>query len=80
MGRDDQTIGLPSIHKFTYNLETDEDDGMGMIRPEVSHQSTSSRTIWRQTKTMGRDDQTIGLPSIHKFTYGLETDEENGAG
>jgi hypothetical protein len=24
MGRDDQTIGL--IHKFTYNLETDEDE------------------------------------------------------
>jgi hypothetical protein len=53
MGRDDQTIGLPS---------------------------TSSHTIWRQTKTMGRDDQTIGLPSIHKFTYFLETDEEDGTG
>jgi hypothetical protein len=50
MGRDDQTIGLPSIHKFTYNLETDEDDGTGMIRPEVSHHSTSSRTLWRRTK------------------------------
>jgi hypothetical protein len=29
---------------------------------------------------MGRDDQAIGLPSIHKFTYGLETDEEDGTG
>jgi hypothetical protein len=29
MGRDDQTIGLPSIHKLTYFLETDEEDGTG---------------------------------------------------
>jgi hypothetical protein len=29
MGWDDQTIDLPSIHKFTYFLETDEGDGTG---------------------------------------------------
>ena len=49
-----------------------------MVRQQVCDQSTTSRTLWRQTKTMGWDGQTTGLCSIHKFTYGLETDEEDG--
>ena len=52
----------------------------GMVRQQVFDQSTSSRTLWRQTKRMGWDGQTTGLSSIHKFTYRLKTDEEDGIG
>jgi hypothetical protein len=104
-GWDDQIRCVWPMGKFTYFLETDEENGMRLsdercpinqqvhvlpedgrrgwhriIRQWVSDQSRSSRTNWRQTKRMGWNDQTIGLPSIHKFTYFLETDEEDGIG
>ena len=91
MGWDGQTTGLSSIHKFTYMLETDEEDGMGwsdnrslinpqghvpagdrrrgwdgIVRQQVSDQSTCSRTLWRQTKRMGwSDNRSVINPQVH---------------
>ena len=45
------------LTKFTYELETDEEDGMGWSDERSSNNWPSSRTSWRQMKRMGWDHQ-----------------------
>ena len=96
---------LKHLAKFTYDLETDEVDGMGwsvrdlktfgqvhvlpgdgwrgwngMMRWEILKHWPSSRTAWRWMKRMGWDDQWEILKHLAKFTYFLDTDEEDGMG
>ena len=97
---------LKQLTKFTYELETDEEDGMGRSDERYSNNWPSSRTPWRRMKGMGWDDQMRDIQRIDqvhvlsgdgwrgwdgmirweifkqltKFTYSLETDEEDGMG
>lgn len=113
--------GSVIIHKFTYFLETDNENGIirqdvwawfiptedrqkrwnGMIKREACNQSRSSHTFWTdkedrteqsdkrsainsqvhilpRDRQRGWDDQTRGLWLVHKFTYFLKTDKEDG--
>ena len=93
---------LNQLTKFTYQLETDEEDGMRWSDRDIKN--TKIRTSWRWMKRMGWDDKMRDLKPIDqdhvlprdgwrgwdgmirweilnqltKFTYFLETDEEDG--
>ena len=94
---------LNQLTKFTYQLETDEEDGMGWSDRDIKN--TKIRTSWRWMKRMGWDDKMRDLKPIDqdhvlpgdgwrwdgmirweilnqltKFTYHLETNEEDGTG
>jgi hypothetical protein len=64
--------------KFTYDLETGEEDGWGGLDERSSNNQQSSHTLWRRMKTMGWDDQMRGIQKKTKFTYILETGEGEG--
>ena len=44
----------------------DEEEGMGWSDERSSNNWPSSRTIWRQVKRMGWDDQMRGLQTLHQ--------------
>ena len=67
---------IKKLTKFTYFLETDEEDGMGWSDESSSNNWPSSRTHWRQMKRMGWYDQIIRL-QMTKFTYRLVMEEED---
>ena len=59
------------LTKFTYILETNEEDRMGWSDERYSNNWTSSHTSWRWMKRMGWDDQEI-FKQLTKFTYILD--------
>ena len=69
-GYDDQIF--KQLTKITYTLKKDE-DGMGLSIVSYSNNWPSSHTVWRRMIRKGRDNWT-------KFTYELETHEEDGIG
>jgi hypothetical protein len=69
-----------SVTKFTYSLETDEEDGMGWLDKRYSNNwliHVLSWDIWRGCDGMIRWEV---VKQLTKFTYELETDEEDGIG
>ena len=52
------------LTKFTYSLETDEEDRMGWSDVRYSNNWPSSHTSWRQMKRMGWDDQMRDIQTI----------------
>ena len=55
---------VKQLTKFTYSLETDEEDGMGWLDAKFWNNWPSSRTGWRRMEKMGCNDQTRYLKTI----------------
>ena len=68
---------INNLSKFTYVLETDEEDEMVWWDEMSSNYWPSSRTLWRRMKRMGWDDQMKVFKQLTKFTYILDTEDED---
>ena len=71
---------IKQLTKSTFELETDDEDRMGWSDERSSNNWPSSRTNWRLMKRMDRMIRWEVIKQLTKFTYSLETDEEDRMG